>query len=569
MLAITVLFLIPTAQAGWEVVELPVLNWELYKVHFTSPAAGWAVGWDRPNNRGGILHYDGVWKPVAVPDAGSSDWYLTDVQFVSASEGWAVGIDEINRRGLILHYRSGAWVIVPTLYTSTNWNLRGVHFTSADEGWAVGGDASKNRGVLLHYLNGSWITVTPPPVSSVHWELYGVHFTSSNEGWAVGKDFANGKGVLLHYLSGSWIIVTPPTVTSPWHLESVHFSSSGEGWAVGKDSNGRGAMLHYAHGSWTVVVPSVDQQFELFSVHFVSAGDGWAAGYDITNQKSLLLHYLKGAWSVENLPESANSYFLTGLDFTSSDSGWAVGADEDNGKGVILKYALVPVPNISVKPVSVNFGNVRVNTVSKQTLTVQNKGTANLILGTIEPPSSPFTIDRGTCTGGKILVPGNSCSMSVSFTPHATGVSSSQFTISSNDPTNPKVTVNLTGKGVSGPDLTGKWESLVQTCKETKAGTKCKITGSLSVQNNGDQDAKSSIIKFYLSDDEVYDSTDVPLKQMSTGSVKAGKIKAKKFSYNLPIGESAIGKYVIAVIDSGNAVSESDETNNIIYGLVE
>ena len=59
------------------------------------------------------------------------------------------------------------------------------------------------------------------------------------------------------------------------------------------------------------------------------------------------------------------------------------------------------------------------------------------------------------------------------------------------------------------------------------------------------------------------------LKQVSIGKLKAGGSKTKKLSYSLPSGGSASGKYVIAVIDADNILTEADESNNrTVYGPI-
>ena len=90
------------------------------------------------------------------------------------------------------------------------------------------------------------------------------------------------------------------------------------------------------------------------------------------------------------------------------------------------------------------------------------------------------------------------------------------------------------------------------------------IKGKISILNNGRQEAKTSSVKFYLSDDSVVDSSDKLFKKVATGKIKSGKSKNTSISYSLPVGTSATGKYVIAQIDANNAVVEADETNNNI-----
>jgi hypothetical protein len=116
----------------------------------------------------------------------------------------------------------------------------------------------------------------------------------------------------------------------------------------------------------------------------------------------------------------------------------------------------------------------------------------------------------------------------------------------------------------SGPDLTGLWEELNQTCKPTKKGPKCSIKGTIEILNNGDKDAPSSTVKFYLSDDATYDEGDRFLKKVSTGKIKAEESKIKSLSYNFKAGEIISGKYIITVIDADNKVVEANEGNNII-----
>jgi hypothetical protein len=68
------------------------------------------------------------------------------------------------------------------------------------------------------------------------------------------------------------------------------------------------------------------------------------------------------------------------------------------------------------------------------------------------------------------------------------------------------------GGAVSAVDLTGNWVSMNYSCKNTSKGTKCTIKGELNIQNVGDSDAKSSFVRFYVSDDSTYDGEDGFLK---------------------------------------------------------
>jgi len=119
------------------------------------------------------------------------------------------------------------------------------------------------------------------------------------------------------------------------------------------------------------------------------------------------------------------------------------------------------------------------------------------------------------------------------------------------------------------PDLTGQWASLAQTCKNTRSGLKCKVSGRLNIQNVGTLNAPSCFVRFYRSTDEVYNEGIDALKQVATGTIKVGKSKTKTFSYSFPLGETASGEYIIAVIDADKTVAEGNEGNNhVVFGPI-
>lgn len=117
---------------------------------------------------------------------------------------------------------------------------------------------------------------------------------------------------------------------------------------------------------------------------------------------------------------------------------------------------------------------------------------------------------------------------------------------------------------ISGPNLTGRWTSLTQSCKNNRKGIKCKVTGKIIIQNIGDQVARPSKVRTYISDDSTYDGGDTLLKQIATGKMKPGKSTKKTFSYSFPYTVSISGKYIIALIDAENTVIETDERDNIL-----
>ena len=122
---------------------------------------------------------------------------------------------------------------------------------------------------------------------------------------------------------------------------------------------------------------------------------------------------------------------------------------------------------------------------------------------------------------------------------------------------------------IDGPDFTGSWQSITQSCKSSGAAQKCKLKGTVVVENRGTQKAYSSALRFYLSDNSAFDAGDTLLASTTTSSIKIGKAKKKKLKVTLPIGSNASGQYVIAVLDSVNSAAERNESNNAVSsGLV-
>jgi len=190
----------------------------------------------------------------------------------------------------------------------------------------------------------------------------------------------------------------------------------------------------------------------------------------------------------------------------------------------------------------------------------------------IAPPGSGSVSknpDKATYTYGEQVQLTAAANAGSTFSNWSGDISSSANPITLTMDGNRTVTANFTE--LIGPDLTGSWTTPVtQTCKSTKKGPKCTITGTLSVKNIGNRDASSSTVKFYLSDSNTYDQGDTPLMSAATGKIKAKQSKSIKLSKSFPLGQVVTGKYIIAVIDKYNSVKEIDETNNIIvFGPIQ
>lgn len=574
--------------AEWAVVPVPYVSadWELISVDFISSNEGWAIGNDRANRKGILLHYrDGTWTSVPLPYI-STSWYLGGdggggLYVISPNEGWTIGFNNMGGDLLLFHYYNGSWAPIIHPYMYENWWFQDVNFTDTNEGWVVGegyfSEDRKEKGIMLHYLNGSLTQVDPPPnISSTNegWGIYSVHFTSPSDGWAVGTDLVNEgnyifpkKGILLHYVDDSWIAITPPYVSENWGLYSVHFTSAVEGWSVGWDYwADKGVLLHYLNGNWIAVYPPSPPYksggWSLSKVNFNSPNEGWAVGWngEVGPKKceGVLLHYLNGSWIPVTPPKVSSNWGLNSVHFSSPNEGWAVGWDVENKRGVLLKFSeIISTPNTPSGAVNGAIG------------TAYTYSTGGALLSSDEPVQYLFDWGDGTNSGWLPAGQTNATKLWLStgtFLVKAEARCSIHPSVESNwsDP----LTVTISNVG---PDLTGQWTTpLTQTCKNTSKGQKCTIKGTFTIRNIGNRDAPSTYVDYYLSENDNYNEGDILLKSVRTGKIKAGKNKAIKLSYIFPLGQVVTGKYIIAVIDKYNSVIETDETNNIVvYGPIQ
>lgn len=115
-------------------------------------------------------------------------------------------------------------------------------------------------------------------------------------------------------------------------------------------------------------------------------------------------------------------------------------------------------PAVSLSPTSLSFGHQQVNTTSAvQTITLTNSGDAALTINSIRrsgPHSSDFAQSNTCPSSSSTLAAGASCTISVTFTPTATGSRSANVTITDNASGSPQ-SVALSGTGVLGMPPTG------------------------------------------------------------------------------------------------------------------
>jgi hypothetical protein len=105
---------------------------------------------------------------------------------------------------------------------------------------------------------------------------------------------------------------------------------------------------------------------------------------------------------------------------------------------------------VSLTPASVNFGDVRVGTeATPEPITLTNTGNGPLLINTVTISGSPEYTGADDCPIDPVaLNPGLSCTITISFTPTATGPSSATLSVTDNAAGSPR-TAGLSGNGIA------------------------------------------------------------------------------------------------------------------------
>jgi hypothetical protein len=120
---------------------------------------------------------------------------------------------------------------------------------------------------------------------------------------------------------------------------------------------------------------------------------------------------------------------------------------------------VVGVPELLVTADSISFGTVFVGGTSEDTAFIYNNGTGVLIITKISSDNTDFQTGITSAT----VLPRDSVALSLSFSPHASGMAISSLTITSNDLDHPMLVVRLTGSGQLPPHISVAPASLRDT----------------------------------------------------------------------------------------------------------
>ncbi|NOX20174.1 MAG: choice-of-anchor D domain-containing protein, partial [Nitrospirae bacterium] len=152
----------------------------------------------------------------------------------------------------------------------------------------------------------------------------------------------------------------------------------------------------------------------------------------------------------------------------------------DPGPGAAyVFYEHPPVAEISVAPLSIDFGDIITDYYRTQEILIKNTGEANLNIYSINTSGDGSISQTNDCPD--ILNPKESCIVTVLFSPEIAGIHSGTLTIHSSDPLNERVNVTITGNVITNPDIDVQPQKLIFL--DVPLGN--KVSKNINITNNG------------------------------------------------------------------------------------
>ncbi len=188
----------------------------------------------------------------------------------------------------------------------------------------------------------------------------------------------------------------------------------------------------------------------------------------------------------------------------------------------------VSTTQILVSPTTVNFGTVNLGSSTTSNVQVQNIGTADLnvtFVGSFSP--SVFSLDSNGCT--LPVAPGNTCDISVRFTPATGSTYLGSFQINSNGG-NQLVTLNGTGQANPTPQISVS----PTTVNFGFVGVGSSTTRNVQVQNIGTADLNVTFVGSFTPSEFSLDSNGCtsPVAPGNTCDISVRFAPAAEITYN-------------------------------------
>ena len=335
-------------------------------------------------------------------------------------------------------------------YDSTNKDLK--YATNASGAWVTSTIEIESEWYTLRYCsiaidsNNKVHISTFFPYSSDIWYNYYLFYTTKNASgsWVTSIISSQSNGVRL--------LESPNTSIAIDSNNKVHISYKGYYTDL---SSGALRYATNASGSWvtTIISDPYTDKGSYNSIAIDSNNKVHISYCDYANEALKYATNASGVWEKSTTPGSEGEVLHTSIAIDSNNKVHISYYDSTNKD---LKYATnsvsYPAPDISVSPVSFDFGNVNLGSTSvSRTFTISNIRDANLVIGTISitgTDTSEFCIENDNCSE-QTIAPSDTCTVDVVFSPTSAGSKSANLSIPSNDPDTPTLTVPLSGTGTA------------------------------------------------------------------------------------------------------------------------
>jgi len=275
-------------------------------------------------------------------------------------------------------------------------------------------------------------------------------------GSTTSRDFPTVSPIMAKLPGGQAAFVTKVDQTGSTLDFSTYLGGSGtdSGAAIALDPAGNCYLTGATSSS---DFPSVNPiPSTLSGVNQGTNGDAFVTKISSTGSAIIFSTYLGGSdvdVGAGIAVDSSGNAYVTGRTFSGNFP--TANAFQANIGGqfdaFVAKLSGLALPTAMVAPSSLAFGNQAVNTASAaQTVTLTNNGDAALTVTSITAASTPASpaqfSETDTCDGS--VAAGSNCTISVTFTPAASGPQIGTLTITDNASNSPE-TVTLTGTGTA------------------------------------------------------------------------------------------------------------------------
>ena len=187
----------------------------------------------------------------------------------------------------------------------------------------------------------------------------------------------------------------------------------------------------------------------------LSTENGFVTEFNPSGSALIYSTYLGGSNNYDRgtgitVDSSGNAYVVGGTNSTDFPLANALQSVNAGGNDVfVAKINPADVPGVGFSPSVVNFGNEVVSVASAaQTVTLMDVGSATLNITAISLTGANAGDFTETNTCAATLTPGTRCTLTVTFTPSATGVRNAAVSVSDDAGGSPQA-LNLSGNGIN------------------------------------------------------------------------------------------------------------------------